>query len=296
MKKLKKIEDLHFETEAEERKYLLKKVFNDSCFEDDDFTIGDLRHMYVEIQRTQDLNEKYEKTSIYWSEEQERGIVDYLKSTNEFERNVIFEKKLYKSFKKLIENIMFTYKLYRTDVEAQVSQDDCMSFLATKIEKFNPNSGTRAFAYFGTIAKHYLMGERKQLYKQTLSVSDVADSHSEITKKDEYIFNPNGENQQDKNSSVFKKIIKSLEKELDNTKMTDPDKKVAEAIIYIFSNHTMLEVYNRNLVYHLVKERTGLHGKEITYSLGRLKKFYKVFKEDFLKEKDEQEEDVEDFF
>lgn len=285
MKKLKKLEELHFETEADEKKYLLKKVFDEGCQDDEDFTIKDLREMYVEIQRTQDLNEKYEKNSIYWSEEQEKAIVDYLKSNNQNEKNKIFEAKLYKSFKKLVENIIFTYKLYRTDVEAQDLQVDCLSFLITKIEKFNPNSGTRAFAYFGTIAKHYLMGEKKLLYKQTLSVSDVGDSHNEITKKEEYIFNPNGENQQDKNITVFEKIIICLEEELDNPKMTDPDKKVAEAIVYIFTNHTILDVYNRNLVYHLLKERTGLHGKEITYSLGRLKKFYKIFKEEFLKEK-----------
>ena len=295
MKKLKKIEDLHFETEIEERKYLLKKVFNDACYEDEDFTISDLREMYTEIQRTQDLNEKYQKNSIYWAEEQEKALVDYLKSTDSIEKNRIFNSKLHKNFKKLVENIIFTYKLYRTDIEAEALQDDCMSFLMTKIEKFNPHSGTRAFAYFGTIAKHYLMGEKKHLYKQTLNSSDVSDSHSEITKKEDYIFNPNGENQQDKNITLFNKIIKSLDLELENPKMADSDKKVAEAIIYIFSNHTMLDVYNRNIIYHLLKERTGLHGKEITYSLGRLKKFYKVFKEEFLREKDEEEEIDTDF-
>jgi hypothetical protein len=286
MKKLKKLEDLHFETEADERKYLLKRVFDDACKEDEDFTIGDLREMYVEIQRTQDLNEKYQKTSIYWSEEQEKAIVDYLKSTNEHEKNRIFERKLYKPFGKLVENIIFTYKLYRSDIEAKDLEIDCLSFLITKIEKFNPNSGTRAFAYFGTIAKHYLMGEKKLLYKQTLSVYDVGDSQKEINKNEEYVFNPDSENQQDKNITVFEKIILVLDEELDNPKMPDSDKAVAEAIIYIFTNHEMLDVYNRNLVYHLLKERTGLHGKEITYSLGRLKKFYKIFKEEFLKEKE----------
>jgi len=286
MKKLKKLEDLHFETETDERKYLLKKVFDESCKEDDDFTLNDLREMYIEIQRTQDLNEKYEKNSIYWSEEQEKALVDYLKSTSDYEKNIIFEKKLYKAFKKLVENIIFTYKLYRTDIEAEDLQIDCLSFLVTKIEKFNPHSGTRAFAYFGTIAKHYLMGEKKSMYKQTLSVYDVSDSHKEIVKNEDYIFNPNAENQQDKNMTVFEKIIQSLDEELENPKIPDSDKKVAEAIIYIFTNHEMLDVYNRNLVYHLLKERTGLHGKEITYSLGRLKKFYKVFKEEFLREKD----------
>ena len=153
-KKLKKLEDLHFENEIDERKYLLKKVFDEACYEDDDFTIFDLREMYSEIQKTQDLNEKYQKNSIYWSEDQEKALVEFLKSTNEIERNKIFNDKLYIPFNKLVENIIFTYKLYRTDIEAKALQSDCISFLMTKIEKFNPKSGTRAFAYFGTIAKH----------------------------------------------------------------------------------------------------------------------------------------------
>jgi len=285
MEKLKKLEELNFDTEAEERKYLLKIVFQGAEFGEDNFFIGDLREMYNEIQRTQDLNEKYEKNSIYWSEEQERAIVEYIKETNFEKRNDIFYKNLYKPFKKLVENIIFTYKLYRTDLEAHDLQSDCLSFLVTKIEKFDTTSGTRAFAYFGTIAKHYLMGEKKIIYKQTIASSGVEESHNDIVKNDEYVFNPHKENEQDKNISVFESIIISLEDEMQNTKMPDADKKVSEAIIYIFRNHSMLDVYNRNLVYHLIKERTGLQGKEITYSLGRLKKFYKIFKDDFMKGK-----------
>lgn len=285
MKKLKKLEELHFETEAEERKYLLKIVFQDSDFGEDDFSIGDLRDMYIEIQKTQDLNEKYEKGSIYWSEEQEKAIVEYINELDFDKRNVIFQKKLYKSFKKLVENIIFTYKLYRTDLEVQDLQADCLSFLVTKIEKFDTKSGTRAFAYFGTIAKHYLMGEKKMIYKQTITSSGVEESHNDIVKNEEYVFNPNKENEQDKNVNIFESIMLSLEEEMQNPKIPTADKKVAEAIVYVFKNHGMLDVYNRNLIYHLLKERTGLQGKEITYSLGRLKKFYKIFKDDFVKEK-----------
>jgi hypothetical protein len=285
MKKLKKLEDLNFETEIDERKYLLKVVFQENDLGDDDFSINDLRNMYIEIQKTQSLNEKYDKNSIYWSEEQEKAIAEYINEIDFNKRNDIFQKKLYKPFKKLIENIIFTYKLYRTDLEAQDLQSDCLSFLVTKLEKFDTKSGTRAFAYFGTIAKHYLMGEKKTIYKQTIASSGVEESHNNIVKNEDYIFNPHKENEQDKNINIFNSIIESLEGEMQNEKMLEVDKIVTEAVIYVFKNHNMLDVYNRNLVYHLLKERTGLQGKEITYSLGRLKKFYKVFKIDFIKSK-----------
>ncbi len=55
--------------------------------------------------------------------------------------------------------------------------------------------------------------------------------------------------------------------------------------MFIFKNHDQIGTYNKNLVYHLLKERTGLQTKEITYSLGRLKNIYKNFKLDLLKSK-----------
>lgn len=285
MKKLKKLDQLVFNSESEERSFLLSIVFNDVDYGEDDFSLEDLRTMYNEIQTTQDLTEKYSKNSIYWSDEQEDAIVKYVLSDNHLEKSKIFEKELYKPFKKLIENIIFTYKLYRTDVDSKELEYDCLSFLITKIDKFDPKSGARAFSYFGTIAKHYLMGEKKVIHKSNLANSDVEENHNEIIKNDDYVYNPDKESSQDKNILIFDSIIKSLEEEINNEKISMNDRKVAEAIVYVFKNHNMLDVYNRNLIYHLIKERTGLQGKEITYSLGRLKKFYKIFRDEFINKK-----------
>jgi hypothetical protein len=90
----------------------------------------------------------------------------------------------------------------------------------------------------------------------------------------------------DTNAIVFDEIIAKLKEEMKKPKMLLNDKKVAEAIVYIFENHDMLRIYNKNLVYHLLKERTGLQTKEITYSLSRFKSFYRFFKQDFLKNKE----------
>jgi len=54
-------------------------------------------------------------------------------------------------------------------------------------------------------------------------------------------------------------------------------------IIYIFKNHELLDVYNKNMLYYLMKERSGLQNKELTYSVGRLKIVYKNFKKLFVK-------------
>ena len=83
------------------------------------------------------------------------------------------------------------------------------------------------------------------------------------------------------NNVVFREIIKKLELELLNPKVLPNDKKVMEAIIFIFNRHEVINIYNKNLLYHLIKERTDLQAKEITYSLTRIRSMYKDFKELF---------------
>jgi len=296
-KKLKPLNELKFDSIGEEFIYLhdeLNKISPDTLEilsagnEDDDnegattLSIKSLREEYSRLVNEEENDERYEKSSVYWGVEQERAIVDFISETDLNKRDEIFRKELYKPLKKLIENIIFTYKLFRIDVEIRELQEDCMSFLITKIDRYDPSKGTRAFSFFGTVAKHYLMGEKKISYKNIQTNVSIEDTSLE------YILNEEGGNENKKESDnvniiAFNRIIDKLEKELDNPKVLNNDKKVMEAIIYIFKRHEIINIYNKNLLYHLIKERTLLQAKEITYSLTRLRDYYKVFKQDFLK-------------
>jgi len=290
-RQLKSLKDIKFDSIGEEYIYLYETLANDLDKESNGYepTIEDLRKLYKSVSDEKDnyddeLKQRYEKNSIYWSDKQEKAIVEYLKETNQITRDKIFNKEIYNPLKKLVENIIFTYKLFRTDVEVRELQIDCMSFLATKLEKYDPNTGAKAFAYLGTIAKHYLMGEKRSAYKMTKATLDIDENVDAASAKPENHYELNDvEEVKDTNSLVFDGIVKKLKDEMKKPKMLSNDKKVAEAIIYIFENHDMLKVYNKNLVYHLLKERTGLQTKEITYSLSRFKSYYKIFKHDFLK-------------
>ena len=62
---------------------------------------------------------------------------------------------------------------------------------------------------------------------------------------------------------------------------------IPEHIIEIFKNHEVLGAYNKNHVYQLIKENTGLQTKDITYSLSRFRVFYRLLKQDFIKRDDD---------
>lgn len=291
-KRPKPLDELKFDSIGEEYIYLYEFLTtNDGLglIQDspDKPTIEGLRTAYQQ-QVTKDkdkLEKKYEKTSIYWSEEQEEAIVAFLKATTEAERNRIFSRYLYKPLRKLVENIIFTYKLFRNDVDINELQSDCVSFLMTKIEKYDHRTGAKAFAYLGTIAKHYLMGEKRASYKTTKANIDIDEHMDEASERPENVYNIDEQVTEKKKGgmAIFEEVISDIEYRMQDPKMLINDKKVGEAIVWIFRNHEMLNVYNKNLVYHLLKERTGLQTKEITYSLSRFKGTYKVFKEEFLK-------------
>lgn len=288
-KELKPLKELKFDSVGEEYIYLFETL-SDSIEKDFQPTIEELRELYKslssESQENYDdeLKNRYEKNSIYWSDKQEKAIVKFLKETDPVVKDRIFSQEIYNPLKKLVENIIFTYKLFRTDVEVRELQVDCMSFLVTKLTKYDPNTGAKAFAYLGTIAKHYLMGEKRSAYKMTKSNLDIDDNVDNASALPENNYELKDEDElKDTNSLVFESIIVKLKEEMKKPKMLPNDKKVAEAIIYVFENHDMLKVYNKNLVYHLLKERTMLQTKEITYSLSRFKSYYKIFKHDFLK-------------
>tara|TARA_Y100000389_G_scaffold203749_1_gene253282 strand:+ start:224 stop:1108 length:885 start_codon:yes stop_codon:yes gene_type:complete len=287
---LKPLNKLKFESVGEEFIYLHKEVSknnpeieegNDSNKE---LTIEYLREEYSRIVNEGEVEEKYEKNSVYWTVEQERAIASFISEKDADKKEKIFREDIYKSLKKLVENIIFTYKLFRSDVEIRELQEDCMSFLITKMDRYDPSKGTRAFAFFGTIAKHYLMGEKKISYKNIQSNVSLEGSTAEISLEE-----GNEDRQMDLesekvNNVVFREIIKKLDIELENPKILPNDKKVMEAIIFIFNRHEVINIYNKNLLYHLIKERTDLQTKEITYSLTRIRSMYKEFKEDFLKD------------
>jgi methylmalonyl-CoA mutase cobalamin-binding domain/chain len=167
--------------------------------------------------------------------------------------------------------------------EIRELQEDCMSFLITKMDRYDPSKGARAFAFFGTIAKHYLMGEKKISYKNIQTNLSLEDQSVEFTLIDIEEDKEVEKESENVNVIVFNEIVEKLEKELDNPKILSNDKKVMEAIVYIFKRHEVINIYNKNLLYHLIKERTDLQPKEITYSLTRLRDYYKIFKQDFLK-------------
>ena len=216
---------------------------------------------------------------IYFGEDQEKAVVNYLESSDEAEKNKIFNEYLREPLIIMVESIIRRYKLYRKDMEFEEIHTDTMSFLITKINKFDHTKNTKAYSYFGTICKNYLMGAiQKDTKEQNRQVSydDISSDFEDDPKLsfviDEHIIDY---------SSVITKLTIDLENFIEKEKnISDNERKLGYALLEIFGNFDKIfqvgdgNKFNKNLILLSLREMTSLSTKEIRVSLKRYKKLY----------------------
>ena len=126
-------------------------------------------------------NKRERKGRVYFSKETEAAIVKYnsLDSVeNADERSDIYQDHIHYPFFKLTQNIIHTFKFYYTEVEnLEHLQHELITFLLSKIHLFNPENGAKAYSYFGTIVKRWLIVYNTKNYGkkiQNIQINDLA--------------------------------------------------------------------------------------------------------------------------
>jgi len=223
---------------------------------------------------------------VYFGEEQEKAVVNYLESNDEAEKNKIFNEYLREPLIIMVESIIRRYKLYRKDLEFEEIHNDTMSFLITKISKFDHTKNHKAYSYFGTICKNYLMGAiQKDTKEQNRSVSydDISES---IEERPDLVYTIDSYDLDYKD--VIFKLTNELDEFVENEDMTDNERKLGYALLEIFNNFDKIfqvgdgNKFNKNLILLSLREMTSLSTKEIRISLKKYKKLYSGIMEGFL--------------
>lgn len=227
----------------------------------------------------------------YYSEEQEEAVIAYLNSTNPIERDMLYRTYLQDAFDKMIESIIRTYKLYRKSYEFVDLHADALSFLITKFDKFNPETGKKSYSYFGTIIKNYLYSEMMKEYKKATVSSNIDDTEQDFLYRSELIYTI------DEFDFDFSRLIEDIynliNKELENTEINSVEKMVGESLINILENWKDIfnqssdfgknsRKFNKNLILLYIRNMTGLSTKEIRQGLKRYKCIYFMHKNDFI--------------
>lgn len=210
-------------------------------------------------------------SSNYFTKETEDYIVKFNNSEDTEYRNSIFTEHIYFPFYKLAENIIHTFKFYYTDVEKieDLKHEVVTMLMSEKIDKFDPTNGAKAYSYFGTIVKRWLINYNNKNYKklkQIGSFDDIEDSYEVDT------------NVRSKNaislSTFLDSWIEEAYSDLEELFPKESDQEIADAVLTVFKTRYDLDIFKKKALYIYIREMTECETPHLTRVIS-------VLKEDF---------------
>ena len=218
------------------------------------------------------------KQANYFDIREEQAVIRFLQAETFEDKNKIYNDFLRKPLDKMISSIIRRYKLYRKDMDFYEIHIDTHSFLMTKIDKFKPSKEKKAYSYFGTICKNYLMGQ---------IIKDQKDTNRKISYED---ISSNLENNADFSYSIDRDtidtedIIINFLKEIDDflkqDNLSENEIKLGHALYELFENYNDIFIgtdnnkFNKNIILLSLREMTNLNTKEIRSSMKKFKTIY----------------------
>lgn len=220
----------------------------------------------------------------YFTKETEEAILKYRKCTDPYERNKIYNEEIHYGFYKLVENIIHTFKFYYTEVDnIEDLKYEVISFLLQKLDLYNQSKG-KAYSYFGTIAKRYLIIYNQKNYKKFLTKAEIKNE----SESDEIVLNSALEFQEPEldKLDVVEMFIKHVDDNLLELFTKDEELKVADAVLEIFKKRENIDIFNKRAVFIYVREMTDAESNTITRVIKRLKSIYREILNDYLENHD----------
>ena len=209
----------------------------------------------------------------YFTQETEDAIVRYNGSSDPEERSKIYKEGIHYGFFKLTENIIHTFKFYYTEVnEIEHLQHEVITFLLDKIHLFDPTRGTKAFSYFGTIAKRYLIIQNTKTYKKRVDKAPVEELHHSLKHSYDMDYNPM---EKDELSDFMDEYLIYCNNNLSSLFPKIKDAQVADAILQIFGQRDKLDFFNKKALYIYIREMVDVKTPHITKIAGKLGDIYK---------------------
>jgi hypothetical protein len=227
------------------------------------------------VEETQKTNTK---SKNYFDVREEQAVRDYIVAENYEDRERIYNTYLKEPLDKMIESIIRRYKLYRKDMDYSDVHSDTHSFLMTKVEKFKPAKNKKAYSYFGTICKNYLMGQILKDQKDTNRKISYEDISATLENRPDMVYYLEFEKiDAEKIIDVFLNDLKNyISKNIDN----ENELKLGYALVELFDNYGNIFIgndnnkFNKNIVLLSLREMTNLNTKEIRIYLKKYKVLY----------------------
>ena len=214
----------------------------------------------------------------YWGSEQEEAIVEFNTNEDIEDKHKVFVAIIEPAFRKLVENIYYTYNFNKILWDREQIEHEVMTHLYEKLNKFDISKNKKSFSYFGTITKNWMI-QRCNADKNKRFIDD--DNQDIIVQN--ISINAYEENEVNQHNQDF---ITGIIEDFDNWESKEnynqEDFAVLEIINDILKNYHRFNIYNKKQLYVYIREATDLPSRKITKSLKKIKINYSDIKEDFI--------------
>jgi hypothetical protein len=219
---------------------------------------------------------KKKKGVQYFTQDAEDAIVLY-NNTTDFElKSRIYQDRIHYAFFKLTENIIHTFKFYYTEVDnIEDLQHEVITFLLSKIHLFNPAKGAKAFSYFGTIAKRYLILSNQKNYKKRIDTIGL----DAIEEDEEHSYSIDDSSHDERLSMFIDIYTEYVTKHIYTLFPKEYDARIADAILELFRKRENLDIFNKKALYIYIREIIDVKTPKITKIANQL---YDIFKENYV--------------
>ena len=229
---------------------------------------------------------KTPKSKMYFTLDTEEAIIAYNKTTDQRERNQLYNDRIKYAFEKIAENVLNTYKFsYFDDGHSDVKRE-VVAQMIYKIHMFQEGKG-KAFSYFTRMALNHLIllnNSNYKRYKQNELISVMPES-----------WNPPEDTvamESESNHSEFRLIMLDFwDKKLNSVFDKKRDIQIADAILELFRRVDYIENFNKKSLYLLIREMTGHKTHYITKVISIMKVHQDRILEEFLNTGDIEIED-----
>jgi len=226
-------------------------------------------------------------TKQYFGPPQEEAVRIFLTAATWDEKNTVYNEFLRDPLIKMIESIIRRYRLYRPGMEFNEIHTDTLSFLVTKMEKFKPAKGKKAYSYFGTICKNYLMGQIMKDNRDRNRKISYEDISGIVEQREDMIYHMFDDDTVPV-ESIIAKLLEDIKLFISDNRLSINEEKIGYCLIDVFENYQVIFIagkgnkFNKNVILYQLREMSGLTTKEIRAALRPYKHIYKTILQTIL--------------
>ena len=212
---------------------------------------------------------------MYFDKDVEDAIIEYNNSDVDSTKKILWVGKIRPAFSELVSNLINIYRVYNTGDDVKVVELDTIGFMYQNIHKYEKAKG-KAFSFFNTIAKHYIIQKAQAARKYELTYQSLENNS--------HVYDLSVTLRNDEKEDLIEFIVllaDKLEEWIPKKFKKIEDRRIALDIVYLIKKYADLDIHNKKEVFMFVREMTNSDSKKIAGILSILRKRYERIRKEY---------------